>query len=80
MSESMVKLEMLVPAEALEDARQAVQDVIDDYARPSLPPPCWAVPVTQASFADGMRKVMDAQNRAAAEYEASLPPVLRSKS
>jgi hypothetical protein len=79
MSDNMVKLEMMVPAEALEDARQAVQDVIDEYARPPLPMPCWAVPVTQATFAHTMSGAAAAQSKAAAEYEANLPEVLRRK-
>ena len=64
--DGMVRIEMWVPADVADDAREAVQNVVDDYNRPPQPLPCWAAPVVSGfSKAWSANKAADAQTRAA---------------
>lgn len=62
----LVRLEFWVPAAVLEEARQAVQDVADDYNRPPQPVPSWAKPVDPNAPMRSADRAADAQRRAAA--------------
>jgi hypothetical protein len=45
------RLDVWVPAATLDDCREAVQAVVDDYSRPEQPLPSWAVPVVSGTLA-----------------------------